>query len=141
MNYKRLSEQVNELANPQRSDTFVRAFREGVRQGDFRAIYLTGERFMMPKVYSRRGGGDSYQKDTREMLFEYTPEFEEWFNNINKELAVARRGGSLKATVENIEAGLVDFEELAKQTQKKMQASHDKGRQLGQSHSKRPSRK
>lgn len=135
--YKRLSEQVRELSNPQRSDTFIRQFRDAVREGDFRAIYVPGERFEMPKQFTRRGESESYTKDSKEMLFEYTPEFEEWFGNINKELAVARKGGNIKPTVENLEAGLVDFEDLARQTQEKMQASYKKGQQLGKSRAKK----
>lgn len=135
--YKRLSEQVSELSNPQRSDTFIRQFRDAVREGEFRAVYVPGERFDMPKQFTRRGKSETYTKNTKEMLFEYTPEFEEWFANVNKELAVARKGGSLKPTLENLEAGLVDFEELARLTQEKMQASHEKGRQLGKSRGKK----
>ncbi|RTR25524.1 hypothetical protein [Deinococcus radiophilus] len=136
MSYKRLSEQVKELTNAQRSDTFVRNFREAVRTGQFKAIYLPGERFTMPKEYSRRGQTGSYQKDTKEMLFDYTPEFAEWFEEQNRELAVSRKGGSIKATQETVEAGLVDFEQLAQQTQEKMQASFEKGQALGKSRTK-----
>ncbi|WP_261663391.1 hypothetical protein [Deinococcus sp. Marseille-Q6407] len=137
MNYKRLSEQVLELTNPQRSDTFVRQFREAVRQGELKAIYLPGERFTLPKEYTRRGKSGTYQKDTKEMLFEYTPEFEQWFDEKNRELAVSRKGGSIKATVETVEAGLVDFEALARETQEKMQASFEKGQQLGKSRTRK----
>lgn len=138
MTYKRLSEQVQELTNAQRSDTFVRQFREAVRQGEFKAIYLPGERFTMPKQYTRRGKSGTYQKDTKEMLFEYTPEFEAWFDDMNRELAVSRKGGSIKPTIETVEAGLVDFEALARETQEKMQASFEKGQALGKSRAKKP---
>ncbi|GHG07756.1 hypothetical protein GCM10017783_20380 [Deinococcus piscis] len=138
MTYKRLSEQVQELTNAQRSDTFVRQFREAVRQGNFKAIYLPGERFTLPKQYTRRGKSGTYQKDTKEMLFEHTPKFERWFEDMNRELAVSRKGGSIKATVETVEAGLVDFEALARETQQKMQASFEKGQALGKSRSKQP---
>ncbi|MDO4264742.1 MAG: hypothetical protein Q4C67_11145 [Deinococcus sp.] len=138
MTYKRLSEQVQELTNAQRSDTFVRQFREAVRQGEFKAIYLPGERFTLPKQYTRRGKSGTYQKDTKEMLFDYTPEFEAWFDGVNRELAVSRKGGSIKATVETVEAGLVDFETLARETQEKMQASFEKGQALGKTRAKKP---
>lgn len=131
MTYKRLSEQVQELANPQRSDAFVRRFRDAVRLGEVKAINLPGERFTMPKQYSRRGKPGTYQKDTKEMLFELTPEFEAWFEEQNKELAVSRQGGQVKATEETIAAGLVDFDALAKETQAKMQKSFEKGQKLG----------
>lgn len=133
MTYKRLSEQVQEPANPQRSDTFVKRFREEVRLGNIKAINLPGERFTMPKQFTRRGEGDNYQRDTREMLFEVTSESESWFEEQNKDLAVARQGSSLKPTVENIQAGLVNFDALAKETQARMQASYEKGQKLGKS--------
>ena len=138
MTYKRLSEQVQELTNAQRSDTFVRQFREAVRQGELKAIYLPGERFTLPKQYTRRGKSGTYQKDTKEMLFEHTPEFEAWFDGVNRELAVSRKGSSIKPTLETVEAGLVDFEALARETQEEMQASFEKGQALGKTRAKKP---
>lgn len=132
MAYKKLSEQIQELSNPQRSDVFVKQFREAVREGQFDATYLP-ERFTLPKEFSRRGGEGSYQRDTRDMLFEVTPAFEKWFEQTNTELAVSRRTGTVKPTAENIEAGLVDFKALAAETRRKMQASYEKGRALGKS--------
>ncbi|MFD2609449.1 hypothetical protein ACFSR9_08375 [Deinococcus taklimakanensis] len=136
MTYKRLSEQVRELTNPQRSDTFVKLFREAVREGKIEGAYLPAERFTMPKTYTRRGSNDTYQRDMREMLFLVTPKFEKWFEETNRELAVSRKGGTLKATAENIEAGLVDFKALAAETRKKMQASYEKGQTLGKTRAK-----
>ncbi|WP_189643768.1 hypothetical protein [Deinococcus piscis] len=142
MTYKRLSEQVQELVNPQRSDTFIKRFREAVRTGEVKAINLPGERFTMPKQYTRRGQSGTYQKDTKEMLFEVTPEFEAWFEEQNKDLAVSRQGGQVKVTEETLAAGLVDFEALARETQEKMQASFEKGQQLGKSRgAKKPAAK
>ena len=141
MSYKRLSEQVQELTNAQRSDAFVRQFREAVRQGELKAIYLPGERFTLPKQYTRRGQSGSYQKDSKDMLFEYTPEFESWFEGVNRDLAVSRRGSNIKPTLENVEAGLVDFEVLARETQEKMQASFEKGQALGKTRAKKPAKR
>ncbi len=76
MAYKKLSEQVHELSNPQRSDTFVKMFRDAVRDGKFEAAYMP-ERFTMPKQFTRRGSEGSYQRDTKEMLFEVTPQIRE----------------------------------------------------------------
>lgn len=132
MSYKKLSEQIQELSNPQRSDAFVKQFREAVREGQFDATYLP-ERFTLPKEFSRRGGEGRYQRDTRDMLFEVTPAFEQWFEQTNKELAVSRRTGTVKPTAENIEAGLVDFKALAAETRRKLQASYEKGQALGKS--------
>ncbi|ULH18128.1 hypothetical protein MF271_21865 (plasmid) [Deinococcus sp. KNUC1210] len=65
-----------------------------------------------------------------------TPEFEAWFERINRELTPMRTGGKIHTTVENIEAGLVDFKTLAAQTRQKMAASYTKGQTLGNSHAK-----
>ncbi|GMA15639.1 hypothetical protein E5F05_20850 [Deinococcus metallilatus] len=132
MAYKKLSEQIQELSNPQRSDAFVKQFREAVREGQFDATYLP-ERFTMPKAFSRRGAEGSYQRDTKDMLFEVTPAFEQWFEQTNNELGASRRTGTVKPTAENIEAGLVDFRALAEETRRKMQASYEKGQALGKS--------
>ncbi|MPY68082.1 hypothetical protein F8S09_15605 [Deinococcus sp. SDU3-2] len=136
MAYKKLSEQIQELANPQRSDVFIRQFRDAVREGQIDATYLS-ERFTLPKEFKRRGAEGSYQRDAREMLFEATPEFEAWFEQTNNELAAttSRRGGTPKPTAENIEAGLVDFKALAEETRRKMQSSFEKGQTLGRSRS------
>ncbi|OLV19929.1 MULTISPECIES: hypothetical protein [Deinococcus] len=135
MTYKKLSEQVHELSNPQRSDTFVKMFRDAVRDGKFEAAYMP-ERFTMPKQFTRRGSEGTYQRDTKEMLFETTPKFDKWFDEVNRELAAARKGGTIKPSVEAIEAGLVDFKQMAAETRKKMQASYEKGQALGQTRSK-----
>ncbi len=140
MPYKRLSEQVKELSNPQRSDTFVKVFRHAVRDGRFEAAYIQ-ERFTLPKAFTTRGDKDTYSKDSRDMLFDATPEFDEWFQEMNRSLAVARKGGKIKPTVENIEKGLIDFHALAQETRRKMAASFDKGQQLGASRSKKPAAK
>ncbi|UBV42390.1 hypothetical protein LAJ19_12275 [Deinococcus taeanensis] len=135
MAYKKLSEQVMELSNAQRSDTFVKLFQEAVRQGKFDGAYLP-ERFTMPKQYTRRGSDDTYQRDTREMLFDCTPEFETWFEETNRSLAAPRRGGNIKPSMEAVESGLVDFKSLVEETRRKMQASYEKGQALGKGRAK-----
>jgi hypothetical protein len=47
MPYLKLSDQVGKLTNPQRSDTFVKAFRTAVREGQFEAIDIKS-RFELP---------------------------------------------------------------------------------------------
>ena len=132
MAYKKLSEQVHELSNPQRSDTFVKLFRSAVREGKIEAAYIQ-ERFSLPKAFTSRGSDKTYNRDSRDMIFDATAAFDTWFQDVNRELAVSRRGGRIKPTVENIEAGLIDFKELAAQTRQKMHASYSKGQQLGAS--------
>ncbi|GGN36595.1 hypothetical protein [Deinococcus daejeonensis] len=140
MAYKKLSEQVMELSNPQRSDTFVKLFQEAVRSGKIDGAYLP-ERFTMPKQFTRRGSTDTYQRDTREMIFDHTPDFEAWFEETNRELAAARRGGNIKPSMEAIESGLVDFQTMVEETRRKMQASFEKGQALGKGRAKATSGK
>lgn len=132
MAYMKLSEQVQKLSNAQRSDTFVKLFQEAVRSGKIDGAYLP-ERFTMPKQFARRGSEETYQKDTREMIFDHTPAFDAWFEETNRELAAARRGGTVKPSLEAVESGLVDFKDLVAQTRQKMQASYEKGQALGNS--------
>ncbi|MDR6220937.1 hypothetical protein J2Y00_004568 [Deinococcus soli (ex Cha et al. 2016)] len=47
--YVKLREQVHELSNSQRSDTFIKLLQEAVRSGRIDGIYLA-ERFTMPKL-------------------------------------------------------------------------------------------
>jgi hypothetical protein len=135
MTYRKLSEQVTYLTNPQRSDTFVKLFRNAVREGKFDGAYMP-ERFTLPKAFSRRGGGASYNREAKEMLFELSPSFDKWFDETNRELAASRKGGKIKPSVEAIEAGLVDFKAMAAETRQKMQASFKKGQSLGKSRAK-----
>lgn len=133
--YKKLSEQVEELSNPQRSDQFVKNFREAVRQGKFDAMYLQ-ERFTMPKKYNRRGAEGTYQRDTKDMLFENTEEFQVWFEEMNAKLAQNRRGVRIKLTQEAVESGDIDFKAMAEKTRQSMEASFNKGQKLGKSRAK-----
>lgn len=135
MTFRKLSEQVTYLTNPQRSDTFVKLFRNAVREGKFEGAYMP-ERFTLPKAFSRRGGGASYSREAKEMLFELSASFDKWFDETNRELAASRKGGKIKPSVEAIEAGLVDFKAMAAETRQKMQASYKKGQSLGKSRAK-----
>ncbi|ULH14233.1 hypothetical protein MF271_01535 (plasmid) [Deinococcus sp. KNUC1210] len=130
MPYIKLSQQVEKLNNPQRSDAFVKQVRAAVREGEFDAGDLP-ERFTLPKKFSKRGSGDTYSRSVRDMVIDATPEFESWFESINRELTPARTGGKIQTTVENIEAGLIDFKSLAAETRRKMGASYTKGQALG----------
>ncbi|MEF2277172.1 hypothetical protein V3W47_02600 [Deinococcus sp. YIM 134068] len=136
MAYKRLSEQLQELSNPQRSDALVRAFREAVRTGEIEATELP-ERFTMPKEFKRRGAEGTYQREAREMLFEPSPKIEKWFEEKNQEYAAAPRRGRVRASVEAIESGELDFKSLAEETRRRMQASYEKGQALGKSRGQR----
>ena len=89
MNLRRLSEQVALLKNPQRSDQFVRQFRNAVRDGVFDATEIP-ERFELPKQYAKRGQDASYSKSAKEMVFEVNPAFEAWFNDLDDPEPVPR---------------------------------------------------
>lgn len=140
MAYRKLSEQVQELSNSQRSDAFVKRFRDAVREGEIDAFNLT-ERFTLPKQYNRRGAEGQYQRDTKDMLFEYTPAFSKWFDGVNKELASSRRNSRVKPSLEAVESGALSFKELAAETRRKLQSSYEKGQALGKSRAKNRKRK
>ncbi|GGR40141.1 hypothetical protein [Deinococcus ruber] len=135
MSYIKLSQQVEKLQNPQRSDVFVKQLRAAVREGEFDAGDLP-ERFTLPKSFNKRGSAESYSRSVRDMVIDATPEFDAWFERINRELTPARTGGKIQTTVANIEAGLIDFKTLAAQTRQKMAASYSKGQALGTSQAK-----
>ncbi|MBB6099866.1 hypothetical protein HNR42_003326 [Deinobacterium chartae] len=136
MGYRKLSDQVRMLKNPQRSDVFVRLFRTAVREGRFDAAYLP-ERFELPKVYARRdNAGESYRKDARDMVFEVSPDFERWFAELDSELNSSKRRRRIKPSLEAYEQGLIDFRAAAEETRRKMMASQEKGQKLGRSRGK-----
>lgn len=136
MAYVKLSDQLQKLSDPQRSDAFVKQFREAVRNGQFDAAELP-ERFDLPKQFRRRGSDETYQRQIKDMIFESSPEFDEWFSSTDQELAsTGRRTTKPRPTVENIEAGVIDFKALAQETRRKMQASYEKGQNLGKSRAK-----
>jgi hypothetical protein len=132
MPYVTLSEQIKKLHNPQRSDAFVKRLRVSVREGDITAADLPA-RFELPKQYAKRGSTATYTRTAKDMVIDATPDFEAWFENVNRELSPARSGGKIKVSAESIEAGLVDFKALAAETRKKMGASFSKGQALGKS--------
>ena len=132
MAFRKLSDQIKELSNPQRSDAFVKLFRAAVREGRFDAAYIP-ERFELPKQYSRRGSEERYAKDSKDMVFEQTPEFEHWFENVNRDLSGGRRAARVKPSLDAFEKGDLDFKALAEETRRKMDASFKKGQNLGQS--------
>ncbi|MBZ9752232.1 hypothetical protein K7W42_15360 [Deinococcus sp. HMF7604] len=143
MPYIKLSEQIEKLTNAQRSDAFIKQFCDAVREGKIDAVDLPS-RFELPKQFSRRGSDETYSKTVRDIVFDHTPEFNAWFDETNKGLTGGRKGSKPKATLENIEAGLVDFKELAAATRAKIEASYSKGQTLGKSRStaaKKPDRK
>lgn len=133
MPYTTLSEQMKYLSNPQRSDTFVKRFREAVRTGELEAAQLP-QRFTLPKTFRKRGNDEPDTREVREMIFELTPEYEAWFNQVNEELAATTtRSAKVKPSVEAIASGQLDFKALAEETRRQMQARFEHGQKLGQS--------
>lgn len=136
MPYTTLSEQIRRLANPQRSDAVVKPFRAAVRDGELEAADLPS-RFTLPKQFRQRGSDETRSRDVWDMVMEQTPEVDAWFTRVNEEVANTRgRTPKVQITVENIEAGAVNFKALAEETRRKMQASFEKGQHLGQSRGK-----
>ncbi|CAM3803100.1 HK97 gp10 family phage protein [Deinococcus saxicola] len=137
MAYRKLSELVNDLENPQQSDTFAKLFKAAVRDGRVVATDLP-ERFTLPKAYTRRGAEGTYQRNTREMVYEVTPKAEKWAEDTRAALAQARtRTAKVQLTSEAAESGAVDFKALAAETRRKMQARHEKGQKLGLGNSRK----
>jgi len=130
--YITLSDQIKKLHNPQRSDTFIKRLRDAVREGEIDAANTPG-RFELPKKFTKRGSTETYTRTAKDLIIDGTPEFEAWFAKINKELSSTRANSKIKVTSEAIEAGLVDFKALAAETRRKMGASFEKGRTLGNS--------
>ena len=48
----------------------------------------------------------------REMIFDHTSAFGEWFEETIRELAATCHGSTIKPSVEAIESGLVDFKDF-----------------------------
>ncbi|GGJ45423.1 hypothetical protein [Deinococcus roseus] len=130
MNLRRLSEQVALLKNPQRSDQFVRQFRNAVRDGIFDATEIP-ERFELPKQYAKRGQEGAFSKSAKEMVFELNPAFEAWFNDLDDQLTQNKRTRKVKPSLEAFSKGELDFKTLAAATRAKMKASEEKGKKLG----------
>jgi hypothetical protein len=135
MSYIKLSEQIEKLSEPQRSDAFVKQFRSAVREGKFDAIELPGGKFELPQQFTRRGiKGQTYSKTAKDMLFEVTPEFEAWFAVTDTQLLDGRKGTRAPAvSIENIESGAVDFKALAAATRQNMEDKYRRGQTLGES--------
>ncbi|GHF58718.1 hypothetical protein HNQ07_004080 [Deinococcus metalli] len=115
MPYSTLSAEVGRLTEAGRSDAFAKAFRDAVRDGIIQATELPS-RFTLPKIFYRQGRQGTYERSTQDMVFEHTPEYEDWFANIDRELAGLRRYNDLKPILAIIQESLVDFEHLASAT-------------------------
>lgn len=137
MAYKKLSDLVNELPNAQQSEAFVQRFRAAVRTGEIEAADLP-ERFVLPKVYRPRSEGGRTEKQVRDMLFSDNRKIQQWVTATAEELSQATgRQRRPRVSYETIEAGQVDFAELAAETRRKLQARYEKGQQLGKSRAKK----
>lgn len=141
MTYRKLSELINELENPQQSEVFVRLFRSAVREGKVDAFDLP-ERFTLPKLYRKRGGEGTSQRQVKDMLFEDTPTFKKWFTETTTALAKKRlHRPKVKPSLEAVESGALDFKALAAETRRKLQARYEHGQQLGQKNSRKRKKK
>lgn len=131
MEFQKLSDLVIELDNPQKSDVFVKLFRAAVRDGTILALDLP-ERFTMPKKYRRRKAAGTYERDTKDMLFEVTAETQAWFESTRAALrATGSRKAKPKPSLEAVESGAVDFKAAAAATRRELQAKFARGQKLG----------
>lgn len=132
-----------ELEHPQQSERFVKMFRNAVREGEIDAIELK-QRFTLPKQYKRRGGEGSYERQTRDMVFEETPRSEKWIRQAKDDLGrLNTRGGRSKVvlSLEAVESGEVDFKALVEETRRNMESKYNRGQQLGNSRKQRGTKK
>ncbi|MFC5596026.1 hypothetical protein [Deinococcus cellulosilyticus] len=136
MKLQKLSEAVSGLNNPQRSDQFVRAFRNAVRDEVFDAAEIEG-RFELPKEYSRRNSNETYKRQAKEMIFEVTPTYQKWYEEVTLDLNTSKRQKRVKPTLEAYSSGALDFRAAAAATREKMKASEQKGKKLGSSRKKK----
>lgn len=132
MEYARLSEQVHRLSNSQRSDLFVKRFRQAVRDGIFDAAEAPG-RFELPKAFKRRGADETYARSSREMIVALTPEYEGWFSATDAELLQRARSQKAQPSVASFGSGELDFASHVEETRRKMQTRAVAGSQLGKS--------
>ncbi|KQR19347.1 hypothetical protein [Deinococcus sp. Leaf326] len=131
MPYAKLSDQIGELTNPQRSDAFFKQFRNAVREGKIEAADLS-ERFDLPKEYRRRGADETYTRTVKDMIVNVTPAYKKWFEGVNAELSTpTRRAAAPKVSLEAVESGDVDFAAMVEETRRKLQNSYSKGQTLG----------
>jgi hypothetical protein len=124
--YSTLHAEVGRLTDAGCCDAFAKAFRDAVREGIIQATELPSL-FTLPKVFYRQGRQGTYQRSTQDMVFEHTPAYEDWFANINRELAGRRRYNDLKPILMTIQASLVDFEHLAGATGQPPLPTSDQG--------------
>lgn len=133
MEYRKLSEQVALLSNPQKSEAFIKAFRNAVREGQFDAADAPG-RFDLPKEFQRRGG-ETYRRRAKEMILVVTPEFEAWFAEMNTRLQA--RGTHKPQALEAYQSGELDFMAAVERTRNQMRERAKHGQTLGKGRGKK----
>lgn len=144
MTYRKLSELVLDVQDSQKTELFVRLFRNAVREGLIEAAELPGQRFVLPQLKRIRGSdGQTRQVEAREMVVKVTPALEGWMTQTLAEIESmgAGRRVRVKPSIEAIKEGAVDFEELARATRARMQNRFERGRQLGESRGKKTASK
>lgn len=135
MEYRKLSEQVALLSNPQKSEAFIKAFRNAVREGQFDAADAPG-RFELPKDFKRRNG-EIYRRRAKEMILVVTPEFEVWFAEMDAQLQP--KGVSKLPALEAYASGELDFMAAVERTRNQMRERAGHGQKLGKGRSKKKS--
>lgn len=110
--YRKLSEQLADLAPGLDARAFVRRFRAAVRDGQVGAVLLP-QRFSLP--------GESGGRRVSDMLFEVTPEFEYWFSATQDELTQDPGREPLPSQA-SLEANPEAFKRAARRTRQQLLA-------------------
>lgn len=118
--YVQLSELVSELSNPNRAKLFVRRLRDAVMEGLVDACELSTS-FVLPR-WRKDKNGEFYQKRARDMKILRSAEFETWFAQVNQELGVGGRDPRIPKEIWAYQQGARNFEEDARDTQKRLKA-------------------
>lgn len=124
------------LVATQRSDTFVKRFKDAISEEEIDAGIYRQEKFTLPKLFHKRDQGGTHQKEIRDYIIQNDDKFQKWFEETNTSL-VATREGKVPVTLDNITSGLIDFADLVRGTREGIRQSKEKGRNLGLTHGKK----
>lgn len=109
MEYVKLSELIQKLRHPERAEEFVRQVRQEVSSGQLRGVLVEGT-ISLP--YGRK------TQSAREMLLEYTPILNAWFDMVNSSMKPKRR--TTYPDADAILSGRVDFNEQLGKTREEL---------------------
>lgn len=130
--YRTLEDLSHQLKRPGSSLTFLKAFRNEVRQGHIDGAYLPGK-FTLPGSTS---SGTQRLRQHRNMIYLHTDQVEQWFTNFN----ASQQRLTVKVTAEAVINGDVNFQDLVQKTRQAMQQRYDHGQTLGRQQARKRAR-